>query len=296
MDFRIEVGTDEQRKLIRIEMSVLQHVAEDLGILGTITEVIVPRCFEKTIQELAQDTSFAENRGYHQVMAKIVEIGNGTAIVIAPWLFTEGFDTQIRIGVYVHEIAHVWNRQRFPNRQGETPAEAYYGENLYTLFDEYAAERFSLETCARFFDEPTGLCQEHRESLFWSFLDDLDDQTSYNVLFNAAGAVRLGLMDVGHYQETLQPVFDRSSKALIYAASYIDSTTTFGDHRDDLRAKRLVGDAALRLVEYFRHKYEAADYDLCDGLSTMKEYIASLGFVIEDVAEGLYCRIVGVSL
>lgn len=296
MDFHIEVGTDEQRKLIRSEMSVLQHVAEDLGVLGAITEVIVPRCFEKTIRELAQDTRFAENRGYHHVMAKIVEMENGTAIVIAPWLFTKDFDTQIRIGIYVHEIAHVWNRQRFPNRQGETPAEAFYSKNLYTLFDEYAAERFSLETCARFFDEPTQLCQEHRESVFRSFLEDLDDQTTYEELLNAAGAVRLGLMDVGQYQETLQPLFDRSSKALIYAAAYIDSTTLSKDHRDDLHSKRLVGDAALRLVEYSHHKYEATDYDLCDGLSTMKEYIASLGFVMEDVAEGLYCRIVGVSL
>ena len=293
MKVRVEVGTAEQKALILEEFTILEHVAAAANVTHRIAEVVVPGDFDPAVRRLSGDQVFQANRGYHLVLAKTVPVEGGHCLLISPVLFTEGFDTQVRIRLYLHELMHVVHRTRFPSRAGESQATHYYLENLYCLYDDYAAERRSLEICAELFPEPSELYARFHRTTFYGFLKALNDESVYRTLSNAVVRFRLGFLDIEGFQTAVRPLFDQIAKSLAYGAAYIDSRTGFEQDLSTFVNARFVSDAAQRLVAYFASKYEADDYDLSDGVERMKNFTETFGFVFEDHPEGLYCRVVG---
>ena len=296
MHIDIDVGNAEQKRLIRKELSILESAATGAGIIDQIERVAVPADFEGEVRRLTGDSEFRQNRGYHLVLAKIVAGSKGTTILISPVAFTEGFDTQIRVSWYVHELAHVDHNSRFPPRENESATEKVYSENLHILFGDYAAERCALETCAQLFDKPSDLYAELHRSTCAAFMTALDDDQAYRALAEAVVRFRLWRTDITGYQRDVRPVFDRISKSLAYAAAYIDSNTGFCEDSPTFHEARFVTHSARELASYFATKYQDADFDLADGAGLMKAFAKTFGFTYEDTDEGLYCRVVGLSI
>lgn len=289
----VEVGTAEQKALIMKELSIIERAADAANVVDRITEVLVPGDFEAAVRRLSGDQAFQANRGYHLVFAKTVSVERGHCLVFSPLAFTETFDTPVRVSLYVHELAHVVHKTRFPPRAGESQATHYYSENLYHLYDDYAAQRWSLEACADLFPDPSELYIRHHRAVFAGFLEALDDERAYTVLRNAVMRFRVRLLNVESYQTAILPTFDQIAKSLTYVAAYIDSRTSFEQDLPSFANARFATDAAQGLVAYFARKYAANDYDLSDGIERMKNFTETFGFVLEDHPGGLYCRVVG---
>jgi len=289
---QVEIGTAEQRTTILKEFSILQSAAA-ANVAERIVEVLVPGNFEATVRRLTGNQAFRANRGYNLVLAMTLAVEGGHCLVFSPLLFTEAFDTPVRVSFYLHELGHVVHETRFPPSTDESPATHYYSENLCHLYGDYASQRWSLGACAKLFPHPSDLYIEHHRAAFSGFLDALNDERAYDVLSSALMRFRFRLLNVDEYQQAILPAFDQVAKALAYAASYLDSYTGLEQERPSFDAARFVTNAAQELVAYCADKYEADDLDLSDGVERMKNFTETFGFVLEDHPEGLYCRVVG---
>lgn len=296
MDIRIDIGNAEQRALIRKELGILEDAAAAWGIQDRIERIAVPADFEDEVRRLSGDPDFEQNRGYALVMAKIIEKREGATILISPGAFTAGLDTQIRVGYYVHELAHVYHKSRFPQRADESGAEKIYADNLYCLFDDYAAERTALETCTRVYGKLSNRYADWHRAICAAHIEVLDSDQTYHDLLRAVVRFRLGGMDIAAFQLAVQPAFDSISKSLVYAAVYIDSGTGFHEDSQPLADARFVTPSAQELVSFFAAKYRDDDFDLSDGTGLITAFVRTLGFSYEDTSEGLYCRVVGLSI
>ena len=296
MKVQVDVGTSEQRRLIKKELSILKGAARGGGVTERIDKVIVPSDFDNKVRELTGDPLFQANRGYHLVVAKIIESPKDITIVISPVAFTKGFDTQVRTYLYNHEVSHVFHKTRFPPRAEESDAEHADFDNLYMLYDEYAAQRYALESCSRLFNESSDLYVSYHRAACAGFVEALDDDKSYHHLTSAVARFRCRLIDITGYLSEVQPVSDKISKSLIYSAAYIDSGTGFFQDDSISTEARFVTDSAQALVDYFAGKYKADDFDLSNGIDQIKAFLQTFGYVYEDTPEGVYCRVVGLSL
>jgi len=296
MNIDIDIGNAEQKPLIRKELSILESAATCAGVIDQIERVAVPADFESEVRKLTGDATFTQNRGYYLVLAKIVTGSKGTTILIAPMAFTEAFDTQIRVGLYVHELTHINQQSQFPPRDNETAAERVYSENFRILFGEYAAARNALETCAQLFEKPSDLYVEQHRAYCARFIDDLNDDQAHHALGNSVLQFRLWMTDITGFQRDVHPVFDRISKSLAYAVAYIDSSTGFCEASSAFNEARFVTHSARELASYFATKYQDADFNLTDGARLMKAFTKTFGFTYEDTEGGLYCKVVGLSI
>lgn len=296
MDIHVAVGTAEQKKLIEKELSILESSATGAGITQLIERVVVPADFEAAVREATGDPEFRQDRGYHLVLAKIVEGHQGTIIVMSPLLFTKRFDTQIRVSFYLHELSHVFHKSRFPVSGTDSLSERLYSRDLYLLFDEYGSERFALEACGRLFAEPSELYTSFHRAGCAGFFEALDSDETYRVLASAVVRFRLRMTDITGYQRDVQPALDKIWKSLAFAGAYVDSGTRFHEESLASTKARFVVQSARDLVSYFARKYQAGDFDLSDGMDQTRAFAQTFGFIYEDTPEGLYCRVTGVSL
>ncbi len=296
MEIHVAVGTAEQKKFIENELSILESAAAGAEITQHIERVVVAADFDAAVREATGDPDFSQNRGYHLVVAKIVQGRQASTIFISPFVFTERFDTQIRVSLYLHELSHVLHKTRFPAGEPNSPSEAVYARSLYLLFDEYAAERSALEACSRLFAEPSDLYASFHRAACTGFFEALDSDEAYCALANAVARFRFRMTDITGYQQEVRPSLDNIWKSLAFAAAYVDSGTGFNEESLASVKARFVTPSARDLVSYFARKYQAADSDLTDGIAHMKGFAETFGFVYEDAVEGLYCRVVGISL
>jgi hypothetical protein len=297
MEIEVKVGTEEQRQLIRSELLLLGSAAAGAGLTDRISRVSVPVDFEGEVRRLTGDSEFTQNRGYHLVLAKVVKEPGGMAILISPLAFAEGFDTQIRVHFYVHELTHVEQEVRLAVRAGEVmSAEQLYRTNLRVMSGEYEAERHALETCARLFEIPSQLYTNLHRSVVSAHFAALADSEAHQALLKASAHFKLRITDIDRFQVDVRPIFDWISKSLAYSAAYVDSGTGFCDDTTAYMTGRFVTDQARQLVSYFARKYNDGICDLADGIDLMRAFVKTLGFVYEDTDAGLYCRVVGPSL
>jgi hypothetical protein len=295
MEIQIEIGTTEQKELIRRELAILERAADGADLVGEISRVIVPADFDEAVRNLTGDRSFTQNRGYHLVLAKVVREPEGVAILISPGAFTECFDTDIRIHYYVHELTHV-GQGLFDVDGAPNTTERIYSSNLKGLFCEYEAERHALETCARLLKEPSDLYVQHHQSVCGSLQNVLEDVEICNALRQVIGRFRLRWIDMEGLQSGIHPIFDQVSKSLAYYAAYLDAGTTFLNCTALEGMCVFVTDSARELMRYFADKYEARSHDLRDGREVIRLFIETFGVRYEDTDAGLYCHVIGIGL
>ena len=230
------------------------------------------------------------------MLAKTIKEADGTAILISPWAFTQGFDTQIRVHCYVHELTHVEQDAIPPKSETPAVAEEIYSENLRILYGEYEAERHALEACADLFDTPSDPYVELHRSVCASFVAALSDDDARQALIRAVARFRFSSIDITGFQAEVRPVFDRISKSLVYAAAYIDSGSGFCEDIPAYASARFMTDSARELLSHFATVYDDGNHDLVNGIALTKAFAQTFGFIYEDTDEGLYCRVVGLSI
>jgi len=124
MEIIVEIGTDDQRRQIREELYLFSDIIQELKLPIKISQILVASNFDKTVNELQNTKNYRSTRGISSssitAVAKIVDIDDGFAIVISPLLFTEEHDSQTRCFVYLHEMAHIINKQKVPSLSDES--------------------------------------------------------------------------------------------------------------------------------------------------------------------------------
>jgi len=95
MRYQIEVGTEEQKKDIENELSLIPHIFKEMNIECPIYRIIVPVNFDKTVNIVSGTTSYSSGREEQMAIAKVINDNEGVTIVFSKILYTLGYDHQV---------------------------------------------------------------------------------------------------------------------------------------------------------------------------------------------------------
>lgn len=125
MKIVIEVGTEEQKKIIADELEVIQIYVETSPDPINVCGIWVPKDFDGKVNELQGTSNYVSDRGQLAV-AKTITTSEGIHLVFSGVLFTELYDTHTRMSTYFHELIHAINKNRFPVIPSTSPSNKIY--------------------------------------------------------------------------------------------------------------------------------------------------------------------------
>jgi hypothetical protein len=296
MDILVDVGTQEQQKMIKEELMFLQRVTQDLDPPLNITRVYVTDDFEGIVHKIEGSTSYKANRGLEnneiRPLAKMSKDGNGFAITISSLLYTSDFDFQVRIFILLHELCHIFNKRNFPAITNDSFVEGMYLSNLYSLFDEYKADRTAFNLCDQAFPEKTQLWSEWQKNQNIGFVGLITDLNYYDAIRKEIGSFRWH-EDVDLFLKNNQVHFDVVSLAIIHLyASYHQYPDKVLE--TDLSKSKFVNNNTIALMEYLRNKYEEKSVNLFDGMEIITNFETNFGMRFEHREVGGYCHVLDI--
>lgn len=294
MEIYVDIGTPEQQKFIRDELKNFETLQKEISGFKSLKKLFISADFDSKVNELEGTRSYISQRDTIHAMAKNIKINDGYAIVVNAILYTDNYDFHIRYLVLLHEMFHIILNIDAMGDESLRGADASYRANLGILFDDYCANRASMEIHFKIFTDPSYKFKKFLIRSFHSFLKGLiDDIEFYEPIvseienFQDHGDVELFLANI-------QRPFDGCSKSIIYAFAYMDACSHFKNKENHLVSNsRFVNSQTLELIDYFRKKYETKNYDLEDqlGLSLIIEFMTIFGFELENTKKGLYVHV-----
>lgn len=293
MEIIVETGTQQQKEEIREELSCIEQIAGVVSPPPPIKQLIVPADFDGKVNELQGTNDYKSRRGQVAV-AKNIEIEDGISLVFSPYLYTKEYDYHIRLFIYIHELIHAFNRERFPKHKTESKSAMQNIINIYILFDEYDADRKTLKIIDENIPSKSILYKRSMYKDLKSHIRSLVDSPVYyqkirRDIFNfrSHGNVTLFL-------ENVHPYYDEVSKAIVHIYPFIDHLPKLKNLQSLLSKSQFINNTTLKLIDFFRAKHESTDPDLLDGLDLMDSFMANFGMKFEDRPEGLYCHVLDI--
>jgi hypothetical protein len=292
MKIIIEVGTDEQKKQIASELRFVEKAIAAFEPPLNIIEVIVPADFDQRVNELQKTDYYKSVRGM-VALAKMLELDDGVAIILSPSIYTMDWDTQKRLYVYLHEVFHVDNKRRIIKPQVLSPSSSLYYENLYRIYDEYAADRKTFELIDDLFPLKSDLMQS---SINWNvdgFTQAINSSKYYEQISHEITSFRIHANVITFLQNTHDSVSEVTmSIAHLYA--YIDNYPNYQNKVADLANSKFINNKTFALIEFFRKQYSDNSHELTNGLRVISEFMLNFGMGFEDIAQGLYCHVIDI--
>ena len=293
MKITIEVGTEEQKELIRQELLFIAELCETIENPPKITGIWVPSDFDNTVNILQGTTDYVSERG-HLAVAKNVIQEQGTALVFSPLLFTDSHDNQTRLQIYLHEFWHTLNKQIFPEIPKDSLAKYEYFQTIYILYDEYSANRKSFELTEKGFPNASDRYKRLTRNSVTGFLRDIiKAEKHYQYILKEIFKFRLHA-NVSLFLKNTRDIFDLIAKSLVYFYSYVHHYQKHERLIKFLNGSKFVDENAFSLVDFLKTKYEEGDTDLVDGLIYLKNFMKKFGIEFEDKPEGLYCHVIDI--
>ena len=281
MEFSVEVGTDEQREVIEVELGTFFSVNIDEA-PNWFDRVLFVEDLERAVHELQGLDGYLAVRtvGESEIvaLAKIVDTGEVRTLVLSAQLYAERFDTQTRCFVCMHEICHSLNLQVLPDVDAEPSySRRTYLHNLGTFYDEYTADRFgyNLAESDALFDGQTNSWGEYLAAEETGFRSVILDETNYETLRMAIRRFRI-TADMDQFLAALRPIFDAVFVSFAHFAALADAYPTI-DANSTFAGSKFATPPMMALVEHIRQQYEAITFDVEAGIPLVIDAIASFG-------------------
>ncbi|MFA5373576.1 MAG: hypothetical protein WC354_05270 [Candidatus Omnitrophota bacterium] len=294
MEIIVEIGTEEQKKQIKQELEIIQTVSNQISIPTSIAFIIVPDDFDKKVNELQNTSNYKSIRKTQHAHAKTISTSNGIILVFSKLLFTAKHDNFTRLQFYMHEFMHVVNKGRLPILKEEPTSKYPYLSNLYILFDEYSANRKSLEIIDSVFPQTSIRYRlSNITHLKWFIKPLINDSEHYDIIrieiekFRTHGKIE-------QFLENTKPHFDEVSKAIIYSYSFIDHSSKFQRFQPFLAKSKFINNKTINLINFYRSQFDKGESDLSEGINLMTEFIENFGIRLEDCHQGLYCHVIDI--
>lgn len=292
LEITVEIGTAEQQTQIQEELAFFQSLATAPNSpLNKISKVIVPSDFDAAVNTLQGTTTYASVRDVLAV-AKIVNIGEAIAIVLSPNLYTASHDNQTRCFFYLHELFHVSNKHKFPSVANTSPSDTIYLTNLYSLFDEYVADRLAYEVIDSMFQSKSSHWQGLIQYLSDGYASLINDAKYHDSIKTNAGRFRTH-NNVDLFLTHTRPLFDSVAICIAHAFSLADHNSV-AMQVSELKRSPFVNEKTLALVSFFRTKYEESSFDVHGGIDLVRDFMTNFGFEFEDTRQGLYCHVLDI--
>lgn len=297
MEIFVDIGTPKQQKLIRNELKIFETLQKEIPGFNSLKKLFISADFDKKVNELEGTRSYVSQRDTLHAMAKHIKLDEGYAIVVNPIMYTDGFDSHMRYLMLLHEMFHIILNIDVMGDKSMSGANATYRPNLGILFDDYCANRASMEFHVKLFPVPSYRFKKFLIRSFNDFIKSLiDDLVYYEPLVREINDFRVHA-NTELFLANIQRPFDGCSKSIIYAFTYMDACNHFKKKENQLVSNsRFVNNQTLSLVNYFRKKYETKEYNLEDqiGLNLIIEFMTNFGFELENTKMGLYLHVIDI--
>jgi hypothetical protein len=284
MDITIEIGNEEVQQQIKHELDFILGIAQSMDLSLGISRILVPTDFQAKIRELIEKDDYKIQRGLDDakitVAAKIIEDKDGIIIVISPSLYLSTFDSMIRCFILTHEFTHIKNKSRFPKIPKDSFALNNYLDHLYTLFDEYIADRLSFQITEQLFIPPTEAWNQYNNDGVINYLNPIS-HPSYCAQIRSEIEKFRNHGDVNLYWKSIIETVD------VISISAVHGFATYHQHNDEYKSLKIpttefINEKMLMLMDYFKTKYENHETDLSDGINLISNYLTNFGVKFED--------------
>lgn len=297
MDIIIEIGTEEQKELISKELSIIKKISRDFNPPPPITQIIVPEDFERKVNDILGVEHYKSQRGGHLVIAKNVPTEDGIILLFSKEskeLYTELHDNQTRLQTYIHEFIHAFNKLRFPKiSENPTAANIYFGI-IYTLFDEYDANRKSFKITEKVYPQLSHRYKSIHALCLKRFVKIICDDSLHLKKLRKEIVKFKSHNNVDLFLERTKDLVDEVSKSIIYIYSYLDCNYKLKKNKALLEKSYFINDKTIALIDFFRLKYEKEDNNLFDGRKIIEDFMTNFGFRFEDTPKGIYFHILNI--
>ncbi len=292
MEVVIEDGGTSDLATIQAEFEILEGVATGLGV--SINQVIVPVDFDATVNRIQGSSGYTSQRE-HVAIAKVIAREGVITIILSPFLFTEAFDTFMRLELYLHELSHASNNGRYPSHDGLSQTRQRLLHNIITLYDDYYANRMAFVAMEAVFPEKSPQYIRSREASIEQHLDYLAEASGRHQMIQRAVTAFRQHSDVRRFCDEVYELFDASAKSLVYLYSYIDSLPTCCSGLEGrVATSPFCNGAARSLIQAFRRMYQDKDFNFMPHLDLMQDYLEVFGMRFEDRGEGEYLHVLDV--
>lgn len=288
----VEIGTEEQKRIIEKELSVVNIISSHLEEPPLISQIIVPENFDDKVNEIQGSNHYRSLRG-HLAIAKNVNTNDGVDLILSKCLYTDDHDNITRLQILIHEYIHAINKGRFPSIETDSHSKSLYLKNLYSLFDEYDANRKSFKIVEEIFPNVSHRYKLNNGRHLKSFIKSLLDAEKANKIHLEINTFRYHA-DVDLFLQNIDPIFDELSKSIIYSFSYIDSHNNLKKIEPILAKSHFINSKTEKLISFFRQKYDNSDPDLFDGIELIEGFMENFGMKFEDTHQGLYSHVLDI--
>lgn len=293
MDIYIEIGDENQKDQIKKELLLFEKLIQDINIFEkkqTVDSIIVPTDFALQVNKLGNKPGYKSIRGTVKSMAIVLNTKNGKSIVVTPELFlNEKFDRQGRFFILLHELVHIAHKERLPRIPEGDNTHNFYLSWLYTLYDEYIADRIAYTIIDQIFD-PTGKWADFVREVILGFLGVVKLPDLYDFIKSEIRSFH-SHKEVNLFLERTQESAENISVLSVHAFSVFHQ---YPEILDDIPFNNLyfVNENTLALMDYLKEKYEIRATDLDDGVALMRDYMKNFGVLFEDRPLGRYCYVI----
>lgn len=289
----IEVGTEEEKKIIKEELECIVHVIKVAPWLTNIRQIVIPIDFETKVHALEGTTNCRACRG-HNVAAKHISLPEGSYLVYSLLIFKDGEDFLCRMLIYFHEYFHAVNHYRFCCAINTSEAYKIYHDNFRFLFDEYCCNRMSIELIDILANKKTKefvKCLSVRIKRLYQAVQHIDDK--YDRLRTLVGQAR-NHRDINKFINESCDLRDEILKEVSYLFSFCDAISSYALLPSNLIDSKLERYGLKKLISTFRQMYRDVDVSLLAGVDVMAEVMMSTGVKYEDRPQGLWGRFVDI--
>lgn len=275
MNIQVDIGTDEQKELIKAEINyvLFDFKNEDF-------EIVVPADFDEHIRTKINDNRFLSNRtSLNQlVMGKLIGENH---LVINPIIYKKGFNEPIRANFYLHEYHHIVNKKRL-GFHSDNPKDKKLFSLLVFLFDEYSSNRFAFEKTKELY-ETDQTYENYYNEISTGHYENLTKSEIYADRFDSLildfQTRKISIME---FVGEIEPLIERYSVELVSYFSIVDSFEI---------VPKVVSSVNLNLIERIRESYENKSYLFEKDIECIEKYLTGFGISIETHEHGLYYNV-----
>lgn len=292
MEIIVEIGTQEDQELIRAELDLISLVTSQTNNIINISKVIVPSDFDAKVNELQRTLDYRSHRGV-VVLAKNVNLEDGDAIVMSPLLYTSGyFDAQVRLFILLHEMVHTLNKNSFPKSSCISGSEGIYIRNLYTLYDEYVADRLALTILDNALSIKTTNWNKYISDYSLDISLMINDPKYYENIKTEIDIFR-HTADVAHFLKNIDENFHNVAICIAHLFA-ISHHYSYVSPSETLSQSHFVNEKTTAIMNFFNGKHQERAYDVNDGFDLMVEFMTNFGMKFKDLPEGIYCEVLDI--
>ena len=183
---------------------------------------------------------------------------------------------------------------RFPKVQSDSLSEKEHLNFIYTLFDEYWANRWSFEITEKCFPLISPRYQKLTRTSTFGFLRGvIKTEQEHKHIESEILKFRIH-GNIERFMQNIQQSIDEISKSIAYFYSYIHHYEKFAKLEPFLDSSKFTDESTKNLGNFFRENYENNEFKIHNGIPIIENMLKLFGLKFEDQSGGLYINVLNI--